>query len=199
MQEYFELNCQGMGLIDLWGIFGFAQRREYDPNNPRANILMPGKEGVSIVLLLQDNLLNVRIYILLMIKTNKNIPMWLCHKVTWGFPAIVSVDTTGTSTATSIGTKVAETFTAFSADPKKTLGKIKKQNYVFRGEVSKPCSLASVSKYIMDDNVVALFMALFAGYDKEELLLDDELLKCFFVSAEEGRNLLEFENFTPVE
>jgi len=55
MQEYFELNCQGMGLIDLWGIFGFAQRREYDPNNPRANILMPGKEGVSIVLLLQDN------------------------------------------------------------------------------------------------------------------------------------------------
>lgn len=70
---------------------------------------------------------------------------------------------------------------------------------MFRGEVSKPGSLSSVSKYIMDDDVVALFVALFAGYDKEELLVDNELLKCFFVSAEEGRNLLEFENFTPVE
>jgi len=46
------------------------------------------------------------------------------------------------------------------------MGKIKKQNY---GEVSKQDDLAPVfvSKYIMNDDVVALFVALYTGYDKE--------------------------------
>ena len=51
----------------------------------------------------------------------------------------------------------------------------------------------------MDDDVVALFVALYTGYDKEELLSDDNLLESFFDSAEAGKDLLEFETFDTVE
>ena len=118
--------------------------------------------------------------------------------MSWGWPAVITVDTSGNSTATSVGTDLAKLLTDFSADPKKTMGKIKKQNYVYRGEVSKQEDLAPVSKYIMNDDVVALFVALYTGYDKEELLSDDNLLESFFDSAEAGKDLLEFETFDTV-
>ena len=52
----------------------------------------------------------------------------------------------------------------------------------------------------MNDDVVALFVALYiTGYDKEELLSDDNLLESFFDSAEAGKALLEFETFDTVE
>ena len=119
--------------------------------------------------------------------------------MSWGWPAVITVDTSGNSTAASVGTDLAKLLTDFSADPKKTMGKIKKQNYVYRGEVSKQDDLAPVSKYIMNDDVVALFVALYTGYDKEELLSDDNLFESFFDSAETGKDLLEFETFDTVE
>ena len=41
--------------------------------------------------------------------------------------------------------------------------------------------------------------ALYTGYDKEELLSDDNLLESFFGSAEAGKDLLEFKTFDTVE
>jgi len=51
----------------------------------------------------------------------------------------------------------------------------------------------------MNDDVVALFVALYTGYDKEELLSNDNLLESFFGSAEAGKDLLKFETFDTVD
>ena len=48
MVEYFNENGAALNLSELWGgIYGFAKRRIYNPENPLEDVPMPGKAGAN--------------------------------------------------------------------------------------------------------------------------------------------------------
>ena len=105
---------------------------------------------------------------------------------------MVSISESEEDTPTSIGTHIAKTFTSFTEQQKQSF--TRKQEYKFAADLT-PQDLQPVSVYMLDNDVVALFLSLFGHQEKDKVLSDVKLLESFFGTAEAGRDLLEYAQF----
>ena len=110
----------------------------------------------------------------------------------WGWDAIVSVSESDDDTPTSIGTHIAKVFTSFTEQQKHLFSR--KQEYKFAADVT-PELIQPVNVYMLDEDVVALFLSLFGNHNKEELLADTKLMESYFGSVEAAHDLLAYVQF----
>lgn len=83
-------------------------------------------------------------------------------------------------------------FTSFTEQQKHHF--TRKQEYKFAADVT-PEVIQPVSVYMLDEDVVALFLSLFGSHNKEELLADTKLMESYFGSVEAAHDLLEYVQF----
>lgn len=113
----------------------------------------------------------------------------------WPWDAFVTIAEEGEEiTAEQVGSHIASAFTAFGVENKKKKlghGFSYRQEFAFRRDASNPDALLPLSYYLLDEDVLLIFKAMYeAGNTKEEMMAQDDTLERFFGDAELGRELL---------
>ena len=107
----------------------------------------------------------------------------------WPWDAFVTIaEEGGDTTAEQVGNHIASVFTAFGADNKKKKlghGFNYRQEFAFRRVASIPDELLPLSYYLLDEDVLLVFKAMYeVGNTKEEMMAqDDNLGQLFYLKV----------------
>lgn len=97
-----------------------------------------------------------------------------------------------------IGQHLAAIFTAVDLNGNINGRFDSRQEYTFGRVMSNNKRLMPLNNYLRDDDALLVFEMLYdCGNDKEEIMLDDDLLKAYFGSEDRGRTLLQGRCWNP--
>jgi hypothetical protein len=107
----------------------------------------------------------------------------------WGWDAFLTVGN-DEDTPQSVGTHITGVLNEFIGNPTKMMNK---NPFNFHRVASNENKLQPLAFYLLNEDVMEVLKRLYDGNPKEAMMAEDELLEQFFLSAEEGRELLKRE------